>query len=313
MRGPGRGPAGPLGRIVHFMHLSLVQMDEHALHELAREQQDLVAVWQLKLAGWSDGKLRHWIARRSWRRVHDGVYAMFHAPLSRSQRWMAATLTAPATALSHASGGACWEMRAYEGPFEIVTRNGNGGPRRHGELLICRLPLSPDDVTTHRGIRVTTGARTLLDLAPYLAEEQLARAFREALRIHVTTPAELTATLARGRGRRGAGRLAKLTARYADLQYPRARSNAEARALELLADDGNLPDQVNERIAGEEADLIWTERRLIVEIDGPAFHRFADEDARKQRAWEGAGFAVRRVPSDDVYNRPGQLVAAARA
>jgi very-short-patch-repair endonuclease len=66
---------------------------------------------------------------------------------------------------------------------------------------------------------------------------------------------------------------------------------------------------LNARIAGEEADLSWRASRLIVEVDGGAFHLDAGEDARKQRSWEAAGWIVRRVPADDVYERPERLLA----
>jgi very-short-patch-repair endonuclease len=69
---------------------------------------------------------------------------------------------------------------------------------------------------------------------------------------------------------------------------------------------------VNVRIAGEEADLVWFSRRVIVEIDGPQYHRFREEDARKQALWEGAGYTVRRAPSDRVYKAPAAFVALCR-
>ena len=67
---------------------------------------------------------------------------------------------------------------------------------------------------------------------------------------------------------------------------------------------------MNVRIAGEEADLVWD--GLIVEIDGPQFHQFREEDLRKQALWEKAGYVVRRVPSDDVYDRPDSFIALVR-
>ncbi|MCW2967631.1 MAG: hypothetical protein JWM71_1403 [Solirubrobacteraceae bacterium] len=84
------------------------------------------------------------------------------------------------------------------------------------------------------------------------------------------------------------------------LPIARARSDAESRALERLA--GGPPPRLNHRIAGEEADLIFDDRRLIVEIDGPHYHRFADEDERKERAWRASGDDVLRVPSHAVYD-----------
>src|SRR3954451_20401414 len=72
------------------------------------------------------------------------------------------------------------------------------------------------------------------------------------------------------------------------------------------------PPRVNIRIAGEEADLVWPRRRLVVEIDGPQYHRFPGEDARKQGVWEAAGYTVRRVTGDRVYGDPAALLAAAK-
>ena len=69
--------------------------------------------------------------------------------------------------------------------------------------------------------------------------------------------------------------------------------------------------RVNERIAGEEADLCWPERRVIIEIDGPQYHRFREEDERKQARWEAAGYTVHRLPSQAVYDEPARLVALA--
>jgi very-short-patch-repair endonuclease len=102
--------------------------------------------------------------------------------------------------------------------------------------------------------------------------------------------------------------LTQLVRRYATIPYQRTRSDAEALGLELLHDAGFEPPRVNFTIAGEEADLCWPARRLIVEIDGPQFHRFPDEDACKQRAWEADGYVVRRLPSDAVYHRPDALL-----
>ncbi len=65
---------------------------------------------------------------------------------------------------------------------------------------------------------------------------------------------------------------------------------------------------MNARIAGEEADLSWQETQLIVEVDGGPFHLDVGEDARKQAAWEAAGWTVRRISSDHVYERPHRLL-----
>jgi very-short-patch-repair endonuclease len=179
-----------------------------------------------------------------------------------------------------------------------------------GGVLVLHSRTLDGDTTTRDGIAITTAPRTLIDLSPHLGATAVARAFREALRLKTTTTPELLTALARHRYRPGTRLLRELARRYTAIPYDRTRSDAESRALEVLH-DANVPlPQVNMRIAGEEADLAWHEQRLIVEIDGPQYHRFPDEDARKQRAWELAGYTVHRVTSDSVYDDPCAILRA---
>lgn len=198
----------------------------------------------------------HRLRQRGWRVVHPGVYALTTAPLTRRQLWIAATLTTPDSVLSHARAAAFWEIRPFEASFETVTRPGSGGPRRLGSVLVCRSKQLDGHVTCHDGIRVTTPVRTLIDLAPHLNARALRKTFREALRLETTTRQQLVATLSRHRGRRGTRLLDDLATRYPSVAYHRTRSDAEARALELLHDAGVAPPLANTRIAGEEADLM---------------------------------------------------------
>jgi hypothetical protein len=62
--------------------------------------------------------------------------------------------------------------------------------RRHPGIHIHRSPNA--ETTTHYGIRVTTPARTLVDLADVLNPRQLARAVNEAQVQRLVTAAELT-------------------------------------------------------------------------------------------------------------------------
>src|SRR3712207_2628934 len=99
------------------------------LLELAARQDDLVASWQLLAAGWTRNRIKHAAKKGHWRRIHRGVYALTQSALTPRQRWIAATLTAPGTYLSHASAGACHGFYQPRGDFQIVTRAGSGGPR----------------------------------------------------------------------------------------------------------------------------------------------------------------------------------------
>jgi very-short-patch-repair endonuclease len=285
-------------------------MDE-PLRRLAAKQADLVAAWQLRRLGWSWRMIQRRAANHGWRRVHGGVFALTHSRLTRRQRWIAATLTTPESVLSYASAGDLWGFRPFYASFETITRPGSGGPRRQGGLLICRSRTLEGNVVVRDGIQVTTPERTLIDLAAQLPERATGKAFREAIRLKLTSARDLLPIVRRHQGRRGTAQLGRLAARYSSLPYARCRSDAEARALEVLHDEGVELPKVNIRIAGQEADLSWPARRLIVEIDGPQYHLFADEDARKQRVWEGAGYTVRRIESDATFDDPERLLRLA--
>lgn len=226
---------------------------------------------------------------------------------------MAATLTHDGTALSHISSAVARALLSYEGPFTTVTRPGDGGPRRYGSVLVHHSAFLADELTTLHDIPITSTERTLVDLAGTVSDPALARAVREAVRLEHTTLRKLGDALGRYRGRRGVRALGSTVARYSGLPLERARSGAEVRALEVLRDAGRPMARLNVDVAREEADLSWPAWRLIVEIDGDPFHLDVGEDARKEKAWLDAGWVVRRLPSDDVYERPWRLLELAVA
>jgi Protein of unknown function (DUF559) len=279
---------------------------------LAGRQFNRVSRRQLFELGLSEKAVAHRVASGRLVAVEAGVFAV--APVLDHDdwgRWMGATLTAPHTFLSHVSAATAWGFWSLPREFEIVTRQGNGGPRRFGDVLACRSSTLAGDTTTLRDVPVTTVTRTLLDLGGHVSPRGLARALREAVRLDLTSVAAIGDGLGKHRGRRGTGRLAAAVARYTGLPLERARSGAEIRALEILRDAGKPLPLLNRRIAGEEADLSWAPDRVIIEIDGGPYHLDVGEDARKQASWEGAGWTVRRLPADDVYDHPERLVALA--
>jgi very-short-patch-repair endonuclease len=278
------------------------------LRVLAARQAGCVASWQLREAGWTWDAIRH--RTRGLRRLHDGVFLTGDAPIIRLQRWWAATLTAPGSVLAFASAGAAYEMRPWDGGFEVIVREGSGGPERQPRLLVCRTKHL--QATTLNGLSITTPERTLADLWPRLDAKQQGHLLRNALRLKRLTIPSLTAHLDKASARHRPQSLTRQLTRYTDLKLHRCRSDAEAAALVVLADAGIDEPQINVRIAGEEADLSWPDRRWIVEIDGATNHQDKLEDARKTAAWRAAGWSVERIEADAVYDDPGRLIRAAR-
>jgi hypothetical protein len=286
-------------------------MKDSRLIELASRQHRCVATRQLHALDYGDEAIAHRVARGWLVRMYDGVYAVAPVLDEAWTRWMAATLTAPGTVLSHASAGTAWGFWDAPMPFVVVTRAGQGGPRRVDGLLLCRTRVLAGNTTTLHGVPITTPERTLVDIAAHVDRRALARAVREAFRLGCTSPPAVLIALAAHRGRRGTRTLRDVIARYTGLPLHRARSDAEALAIVLLNEAVRPIPLLNARVAGEEADLVWPDHRLIVELDGPQFHLDAGEDLRKQAAWEAAGWTVRRLPTDDVYQHPARLLKAA--
>jgi hypothetical protein len=285
--------------------------DVRLLETLAARQQGCVARWQLVAGGWTGARCDH--ALRGLRRRHDGVYVTGHAPVTALQRWWAASLTAPRTVLGLDSAGCYWGLRDREGRAMTVVRPGRRGLERQPGLIVRYSATLDGNVARHRGLWVTTPERTVIDLWPRLHGRAPERLLRDAVRLQLVSTGGLMDVLDRHRGRRGAGTLRITCERYERLPLDRCRSDAEVEGL-LVLDGARLPvPEVNVRRAGEEADFSWADRRLIVEIDGPAYHQDALEDARKTRIWTQAGWTVRRISSGDVYAHPDRLLTLVRS
>jgi hypothetical protein len=280
---------------------------------LAGAQFNRVSRGQLAGLGLSAAAIAHGLAAGRLVRVEQGVFAM--PPVLGHDDWglwMGATLTALGTVLSHGSAASAWGL-SRRGRLVTVTRPGNGGPRRHGGVLVFRSSTLQGEYRTLRDIPITTVPRTLLDLAARSRTQELARAVREAVRMRLTTLEAIADCLERHPRRRGSRRLLAVLGRYSGLPIERARSGAEVRALEVLRAGGYALPRLNARVAGEEADLSWAAVRVLIEVDGGPFHLDVGEDARKQTRWEDAGWTVKRISSDDVYERPERLLALAAA
>ncbi|MDQ3728331.1 MAG: endonuclease domain-containing protein [Actinomycetota bacterium] len=283
-----------------------------SIAKLAGSQFNRVSRRQLVELGATVDAIDHRVATGRLVIVAEGVFAV--APvLDYDKRgfWMSATLTSPDSFLARESAACALGVLSKDPSGVSVVRPGSGGPRRMSGVTVYRSSTLDGETTEHEGIPVTTLPRVLLDLACCVGNAALARALREAIRLHPLTIHELSDWHGQRLHRRGAVRLARVIARYGGLPIERARSGAEVRALELLRDAGVELPRLNVDIAGVEADLSWPSLKLIIEIDGGPFHEDAGEDARKEAAWRAAGWEVRRIDSDDVYERPRNLLTIA--
>lgn len=280
------------------------------IHDLAARQHGVVTRRQLLEAGVSRHRVDHLRTSGGLRPVQRGVYAVgpVSAPLSAE---MAACLASgPHAVVSHQSAALLWRIPARADPPSRIHLS---TPHRRRALRGIHLhrvgTLHPDEVTRLQGIPLTTPARTLLDLAAAVPERFLERALAEALARRVTTLAGLATLVGRHGGMRGVARLRCLV----EAGRPAlTRSEAEAAFLELMR-RAKIPEPgTNVRVAGHEVDFVWRPERLIVEVDGYAFHsspQAFQRDRTRDADLAAAGFRVIRVTWQQLTREREAVIA----
>jgi very-short-patch-repair endonuclease len=239
---------------------------------LAARQHGVVSWRQLIDAGVGRGAIDH-RCRIGWlHRVHRGVYAVGHPPLTREARWMAAVLACgDGAGLSHGCATALWEIRAYNGVWIDVTVPTRAGRARRDRIRLHRSSIfDADDITTHRGIPVTTIARTLLDVTATFKAPALARTIEQTEIRRLFDLTEVHRAIARHPHHRGVAPLRRALALYRDDEF--TRSELEKAFLALCDAHRIAHPLVNHIVEGKEVDFFWPDQRLIVETDGRATH-----------------------------------------
>jgi predicted transcriptional regulator of viral defense system len=142
------------------------------LIELAEENDGLVTAEQARQAGFTDSVLARLTQRARLERTARGVYRIPHYPPGRFSQDREAVLWAKANrgpqnvALSRATALVVYGI-SDANPAVIhltVPRSARLRRRKPKGVLVHREDVTPDDLTIHEGIPVTTIARTVADL-----------------------------------------------------------------------------------------------------------------------------------------------------
>lgn len=226
-------------------------------------------------AGLGRGAIARRLSSLEWLPIHAGVYRAATAPPTWRQNAAAALLAAgEGAALSHFSaayvlGLATLNERAPSVIDVTVPR------RRRMELAGVRAHRSRDQVTAFKlrdGLRVTTLARTFIDLAGVLDEERLEFALDSAAvkypRLLPWLAAEVESLNSRGRA--GLRRLATLL----ELRRDGATdSPLEVKTWRALRRAGLVPVRRQFEVPGVmRVDFAWPERKVALHVDSAAWH-----------------------------------------
>lgn len=288
-----------------------------SLAALAAKQHGVIGRWQAEHLKCPMDWLDRAVERSLLHSVFDGVYALGHEYLSRRGRAIAALLRAgEGSALSHTSAARTWGLveASSEGPIHVALK------RRRGlagdDKLVIHRPrtLSDDDVTTHRGVPVTTPERTIRDLAAESTVEELTRMLEQAITVLGRSPDDLHAWALGLRSFRGR---AKLLRALDNVVGPAVLRSELERTFRSLCQRAGLPmPEVNVRVAGWELDVFWRRLGVAVELDSWRWHggkwQF-HRDRKKGLAISRAGHELLRLTWAQIKYEEATVVETLRA
>jgi Protein of unknown function (DUF559) len=302
---------------------------------------DIVTTGELLRAGWRRDQIRDGTRRGDLLVVRRGIYA----PGARARKLLSLKggdellAIGAATALAGAGAGAVvsHQSAAYLHKIDLVgrrdltvhlTRPPGADMHAPARIRLHSADLPAAHVTLRLGLRVTTPARTSIDLARTLPFRAGVVAADSALHRRAATVAELQSVLAVCSRWPGAARAADVIG-FAD---GRSESPLESIARVVFRDCG-LPPPTLQALVGTASDVarvdfFWGQYRTIVEVDGAV--KYADPlRARAQLerdSWlRSLGYEVVHFTWDEITTMPdfvesrireafrrGVLLAAAR-
>jgi len=264
-----------------------------AIAAIAGRQHGVITTKQLYRCGLSSSGIGGWVKSGRLHRVHRGVYAVGHMPVSREGWWMAAALAmGGGAALGHRSAAVLWGFAPRfakgwaEGPIDVIVPGAGGRARRRGIRVHRAATLLPNHTTRRRSVPVTTPARTLADLRRAVSGREWQAALREAE--YLRLPLE---GLFKGDG---------------------TRSGEEARLLGICRRHRLPEPEVNVPVGPYTVDFLWRAERLVVEVDTYGTHggRSMFHADRIRDAWlKRHGHEVLRVTDRWMREAPAQVAA----
>lgn len=241
------------------------------LLEQAARQRGLITRAQAIAFGMSESAISRKIAAGEWIRVRTRVFRLAGSSSDIRQEMLALCLSSPAAVVSHRA--AAW-LHGFGGGARLeVTMPGTSAPR-WGDVRIHRVAELPSRyVMSLDGIRVTTPARTCVDMSAVVDDEALDAVVHEALRFRATTVPAIRDAARFIEEQAGRARLAALLGLLDGL---RTESALESRILRWLK-RARLPQPVTQYrfVVGSRElrfDLAFPEKRIAIELDGFAFH-----------------------------------------
>lgn len=284
------------------------------LFDTLRDQDGLVLRAQALECGLSAATVDRHLARREWIVVHPCVYRPADRPMSPLMRVRGAAMWAGRSAVLIGTSALAWWRVVDEVPATIELAVGEkGGHTAPSGIRLVRRDVPRERCALVEGQWTLHRAHAVLEAAAASAPLEGARLVDRALQEGTVTVDGLRDALAAFGQRHGvvaARRLVQLAAGG-------ARSEGERRLARALRSGGLSGWAPNLRVTlGDgsrvELDLAFPAARLVIEVDGWAYHRDVDRfrrDARRQNALVAEGWRVLRVTWYDLVEDPARVAA----
>ncbi|MEV6556070.1 type IV toxin-antitoxin system AbiEi family antitoxin domain-containing protein [Nocardia sp. NPDC051756] len=241
--------------------------------------------------GMSDTDLRRLCHSGVWLRVRAGQY--LRSPQSEltpaGRHLMLALATgeamSDAAVASHCSAVVIHGAPTWALPLDRVhmTRDRINGGRKGKQLVVHSAQIEPDEITMVNGIRVTTPARTVIDIARSEGFELSVVIADAFLRQGLTTADELRAHLLRARYRPGCRKAAQVVG-FAD---GRSESVGESRSRIVIRRGGLPAAELQARVFTDDGicvgrvDFLFAELGVVGEFDGKVKYQSELRGARE--------------------------------
>jgi Transcriptional regulator, AbiEi antitoxin/Protein of unknown function (DUF559) len=283
--------------------------DTECIAAMATQQGGVASRAQLAALGLSRSAISRWVAAGRLHRIHPGVYSVGHSALSLDARLRAALLYGGGRAVfSHTTAAWLWRLIDVEPKRIHLTV-----PGRRSSLPGVRIHRSRHvNVTEHLGHRLTSVARTLVDLAAMLSYHDLRRALAEADYRRLLSVEELRSALKSGL--HGSRALRRAIDQHLP-ELAQTLSVLEDRFLELCEAAGLPMPEVNAVLGGVKVDALWRGQRLVAELDGAVAHggwAQASRDRERELALRSMGFRVVRYTWRQITERSTEVAADIR-
>jgi hypothetical protein len=277
---------------------------EVEIAHIAGRQQRNVTREQLLALGMAPSSIDYRVKIGRLYRSYWAVYSVGCPPITPQEHAMAAVLAGgPGAALSHGSALTLWGIwRRWDRPFDVTVRL----DRRPQGVRVHRNRLERRDITRHHGIPVTRLARTLLDQAPHMTSKSLTRAVNDGRLTSAVSLADLCDVIRRYPSHRGRVRLEAVIGITSERP---TRSRFEDDFFAFSERYGLPQPQLNVMVCGYEVDALFTDEKVIVELDGWDYHssrRSFEDDRERDADTTEAGFVTVRLTRRRFEGNPAR-------